>query len=921
MKRRDFLKTSIVAAGVADSVELLQPLKASENSPQGPLQSSGLTSTSTGAAQADNRSAEYLKRVKGDPFLPKPPAPARSYKVSPMPLAERRKRNIVPRHGFCSIAPGDLVSESLISGNGTMNIELMGDPYSEQILFHHESLLMPWTRPMEAPNIADVFPQVRQMALDGNRDAMSLAAQRMNESPIKPNTEPHRTIPAFQMQLDSPKTTSVKKYLRTVNFENSEIKVIWTDEHGDWLRQTFASRPDNVVAQWLTAPAGQSVNVRISLQKSAQWTMTSGTSWGNRPTWGASKGPEAGDVQHDFNEQYLIYKCRLDPSVNNSGYAGVTRVVRNGGSARMDQDNLVIENASSVILLTRIEYFPDYSDDKIDALRQAVEKITPDYAALLERHRKVQSEMLNRVTVDLGSASQYGMSTEELLTNQRSRPDFSPALLEKVFEMGHHWFILTSGKYPNIPSEVSFTINLQTAGLEPPDRRRGEETRPAGPGLLQTSGAVQGGLREGMEAYFNWIESLVADCRANAKNIFGFRGMSYPLWPQQGMGVKYYYSSSEIGRLWPYWISGGGIYYRPFWDYYLITGDQNFLRNRIVPAYKELAMFYEDFLTATDKNGNYIFVPSFSPENTPNSTDQSSPVLVNSTIDIAVCREVMTNLIQACETLSIEADNVAKWKAMLAKMPPYLLEPDGTLKEWAWPTLQDRYAHRHVSHLYGVWPGDEIDPDRSPQLARAAVIANRRRTFDLMSTAVVGETLPAYARCHRALAGARLKDNVIVGILLRQLIDQGYISTSLRCSRDPYAGPVSDAQGGIPAIMMEMLAYSRPGVLELLPALPASLAKGTINGMLTRTFAKIDKLTWDMEARTVDVTITSLRKQDVTLIARYGIENISATDGVLTSKPKQGTANCDLHLPERKPVEIHLKLGLHNTLDWVDHVT
>ena len=501
--------------------------------------------------------------------------------------------------------------------------------------------------------------------------------------------------------------------------------------------------------------------------------------------------------------------------MDNSGYAGVTRVVRNGGSARMDGSTLVIENASSVMLLTRIEYFADYSEDKVEALRQAVEGITPDYSALLDRHHKVQSEMLNRVTVDFGGASQYGMSAEELLSDQRSRPDYSPALLEKIFEMGRHWFILTSGKYPSIAAEINSTINLQTAG------------------------AVQGDLlREGMEAYFNWIESLAPDCRANAKNIFGFRGTSYPLLPDKGMGVKYYYTSgSAIGTLALLdFRRRPGL--RPFWDHYLATGDVDFLRNRVVPAYKELALFYEDFLTATDKNGNYIFAPSFSPENTPASTDPSGPVLVNATMDIAVCREVLANLIQACEILGIEADSVAKWKAMLAKMPPYLLELDGTLKEWAWPTLQERYAHRHVSHLYGAWPGDEIDPDRTPQLARAAVIADRRRTFDVMSTAVAGETLAAYARCHRALVGARLKDNVIVDVQLRQLMEQGYVSTALRCSREPYGGPVPDAQGGIPAIIMEMLAYSRPGVIEVLPALPPSLVKGSINGMLAPHFCE-----------------------------------------------------------------------------------
>jgi hypothetical protein len=642
----------------------------------------------------------------------------------------------------------------------------------------------------------------------------------------------------------------------------------------------------------LTAPAGQTVNVRISLQKSAQWNMNNGMTWGNHPNRGSTKGVEAGDVRLECNEQRLIYKCVLDSSVNNSGYAGVTRVVPTRGSVKMDGNTLVIENAALVMLLTRIEYFPDYSEEKVEALRRPVEAVEPDYA-LLERHEKVQSEMLNRVTVDFGGGSQYGMSVEELLSDQRSRPDFSPALLEKIFEMGRHWFILNSGKYPSIAAGINATIDLQTAG------------------------AVQGYLREGTEAYFNWIESIAPDCRANVKNIFGFRGAVHPLFTDKGVGVSSYYTA---GTVWPYWISAGGWRLRPFWDHYLVTGDQDFLHNRIVPAYKELALFYEDFLTATDKNGNYIFAPSFSPENNPVSTDASGPTLVNSTIDIAVCREVLTNLIQACETLGTDADSVAKWKAMLAKMPPYLLELDGTLKEWAWPTLQDRYAHRHVSHLYGAWPGDEIDPDRTPQLARAALIADRRRTFDVMSTAVSGEVLPAYGRCHRALAGARLKDGLIVGIQLRQLLEQGYVSTALRCSRDPYAAPVPDAQAGIPAIIMEMLAYSRPGVIEVLPALPPSLVKGTIDGMLLRTFARLDKLSWDMEARTVDATITSVRKQDITLIARHGIENISASNGALSAKPQSGAANCDLHLPEGKPVEIHLKLGQRKPLEWAARV-
>jgi hypothetical protein len=869
----------------------------------------------TGAPPTDNRPAEYLHRVQADPFLPKPPAPATSYPVAPMPLAQRLQRKIVPARGFCSIAPGELVSESLTSGNGAMTIELMGDPYAEQILFHHESLLMPWKKPLEAPQVADIFPQVRKLVLAGkDREAMTLALEHMNNSPIKQDTEPHLTVPAFLMHLDLPKTASVKNYLRTLDFESGEASVYWTDEHGDWARKTFTSRPDNVVVQWLAAPAGQSVNLRISLQRSADWSMVSGMDWGSRaginttaPDRAAfaptaiyavtpATGVEANTVRQDSNEQRLIYKCVLDSSVDNSGYAGVVRVVRQGGSARMNGDTLVVENAASVLLLTRIEYFPDFTDDKVEPLRQAVDAINADYPALLDRHRKVQADALNGVTVDFGGAAQHGLSTEELFVDQRSRPDYAPALLEEIFAMGRHWFILNSGSYPSIAPEVNSTINLQMAG------------------------AVQGNLQAGTEVYFNWIESLTPDFRANATNIFGMRGASYPLFPDKGVGANFYYTGSSGIGIWPYWISAGGWFLRPFWDRYLVTGDVEFLRNRVLPAYKDLALFYEDFLTATDENGNYIFAPSISPENVPHNTDASGPSLVNATMDIAVCREVLTNLIQAADILGTDAGDVAKWKAMLAKMPPYLVEPDGTLKEWAWPTLQEHYNHRHVSHLYGAWPGDEIDPDRTAELARAAQIAARRRTFDTLATSVAGETLPAFTRCHRALVGARLKDNVIVDIQLRQLIEQGYLSTALRCSREPYAIPVPDAHGGIPALVMEMLLYSRPGVIEVLPALPEMLVKGSISGMMARTFARVDKLAWNMDSRTVELTLTSFRKQDITLIARHGIEQITALPAVLAAQPTVGSATCELHLPEAKPVTIHLKLGTHKPGEWVDQV-
>ena len=135
MKRRDFLTTG-VAAGLVGTLTTDPKLADAQ-----------VDSEKEHAPLTDNRPAEYLHHVQADRFLPKQPAPARSYPIAPMPLAQRVSRKIVPQRGFCSIAPGELVSEALITGNGSMTLELMGDPYAEQILFHHESLLMPWKKP------------------------------------------------------------------------------------------------------------------------------------------------------------------------------------------------------------------------------------------------------------------------------------------------------------------------------------------------------------------------------------------------------------------------------------------------------------------------------------------------------------------------------------------------------------------------------------------------------------------------------------------------------------------------------------------------------------------------------------------------------------------------------------------------------
>jgi hypothetical protein len=189
MKRRIFLKTG-AAAGLFSAAKPFTVFTTPEGNSPKPARFPGRVSGPAGATPEEIRSADYLRRARADKYLPGPPVFAESYQspvvhVSPMSLSERLRRKIVPRHGFCSIVPGSTVSEGLTSGNGAMNIEMTCDPFSEQILFHHESLLMPWKRPIEAPKAADIFPQVRQMVIDGKyKEAIEFAFKAPNNPGI-----------------------------------------------------------------------------------------------------------------------------------------------------------------------------------------------------------------------------------------------------------------------------------------------------------------------------------------------------------------------------------------------------------------------------------------------------------------------------------------------------------------------------------------------------------------------------------------------------------------------------------------------------------------------------------------------------------------------------------------------------------------
>jgi hypothetical protein len=812
-------------------------------------------------------------------------------RISPMPVGERVRQEAVPKRGMCSTIPATRAPDGLISGNGKMYVEVYGDPFAEQIIFHNERLIAPWKGdPLEAPKIASVLPEVRKLILDGQyRQADELALAKAAEGPSKPDTGNLREHPAFNMRIETPGQHAVHDYLRTIDFESGEVKVRWVDDAGTWERRAFVSRLDNVVVQSLTAPAAAAIHAKLTLD-------TSNILGGPPAARNAPRvmGPRAGmpqplrdpgatevKFQQSLDPQHIVLQATYVVDHGNPGYASVTRVIANGGSVQVDGDSLSLDGVHSLTLITRIEAYDDLKQSDVDALKNAVDQIEPGYDELLARHRPIQAGVIDRASLDFGGAAAHAMSGEEMLADQRTRPGYNGALLSNLFDMGRYWLYLRSGDFPPIWGHVNINVNLQQ------------------------SAAVMADLPEATATYAHWTEGLLPDSRVNAQNIFGARGALFAIHPTQRGGELDHFSYG-----WPhhYWISAGGWMYSPLWDYYLATGDRKFLRDDILPGLKEIGLFYEDYLTLTDKNGKYIFVPSYSPENWP-SNAENSPAVINADMDIMVCREVFTHLIEASQALGVNSEDIPRWKAILGKLPPYILDTDGSLKEWAWPTLDEGVAldHRHESHMYGVWPGDEITPDTTPELAHAALLAVRKRAQGNES---------AHGILHKALTAARLRDPSLLNYDLKEILEEGYVNASLTTLHNPYSYPAPDPQGALPTIMMEMLVYSRPGVIGLLPALPSTLTEGSAKGILCRTEAKIDDLTWDLNTGKLSVTISSRKDQAIKLFVGGGIEKLEAPKGVLLSKATAGSDAVEVQLSQAHPVTLHVTLGKRDRAQW-----
>jgi hypothetical protein len=501
--------------------------------------------------------------------------------------------------------------------------------------------------------------------------------------------------------------------------------------------------------------------------------------------------------------------------------------------------------------------------------------------------------MYERVTLDLGGdPAGRALPVGPLLA--RGGAALDPALLERLFDAGRYLLLSASGRLP------PRLTGLWTGTWEAP--WSGDFTTDANLNL-QVAGANIGALPETTAGYADLVLGQLHDWRANARAVYGARGILAPPRTDGESGALFHFEPAYPFQA---WTAGADWLLYPIWEHYLVTGDEALLRDRLAPALRELALFYEDFLDPgrTDAAGDVVLAPSYSPENAPAST--GVPMAVNATMDLAAARHALATAIEACERLGVErgpGEGVRRWRSLLARLPPYRVNRDGALAEWAWPGLDDSYDHRHVSHLYPVWPLHEINPEDTPELAEAAREALRRRG---------DENRSGHGTLHRALAWARLKDGRRVGACLRELLGADLFFRGLMSAHYPGRRVYNaDVANGLPALLIELLVHTRPGVVELLPALPDELGRGAIRGVRGLGGVTVVELAWDLGTGAVRAVLRAHGPLGVTLISRRGIATISAGAPVAASPvgpharvvalPPGAAVAVEIGLPEVSP--------------------
>ncbi|MGA5550145.1 glycosyl hydrolase family 95 catalytic domain-containing protein [Streptomyces pseudogriseolus] len=723
-----------------------------------------------------------------------------------------------PVHGTWEPRPAARWEDAYLSGNGRHGALVLGDPDDERTVVTHHTLVRPdddagGGRRLP-PLLADALPGVQDRLLSGD---LTAAEDFTDGRPLQWVRPFH---PAFQIRLrHRAGAAGLTGYRREADFTTGEATVRLDGR----TSRVFVSRADDVIVQHVS---GRDLSLHLSLDHRLP------------------NAPAALRVGHGavLTPEGALLSLRARHPGSDLAYTGVTVAAVTGGRTELAPPGVRVTGARSVLLLTRVRRHTGEADVVAEgrALRDLLTTDGRTYDTLLDRHLALHRTAYERVTLDLDAdPAERALPGSALLARPRST-----GLLERLFAAGRYHLLSASGLLPPRLTGL-WTGDWDTAWS-------GALTLDANLGL-QTASAASAALPEVTEALAALVQAQLPHWRDNARAVFGTRGVVAPAHTDGESGHSYHFSREYPLHL---WTAGADWLLKPLVDHDETYGAHD---PRTAAALAETADFYEDFLTRTGPDGLLAVVPSYSPENRPANGSWGA---LNAAMDLSAARHALHT------AAAYHPDRAGRLRALAGRLPPHRVNADGALAEWAWPGLKDTYDHRHLSHLYGVWPLDEITPDETPDLAAAA-----RRALELRGP----ENDSAHGHLHHALIAARLRDGRRVADALGRVLDGDFFHDSLMSAHYPHRNVYNaDAAHTLPAVLIEALVQSAPDRLVLLPAALPALPRGRLTGIRTRFGAALD-LTWTPDGGTA--VLRPDRTHRITLWTPAGAEPLDLAAG------------------------------------------